>query len=124
MSIYRPLIDEGPTFGSGAASSAAFLHLRRAQPANEPLPGTMKWIARLPRNIRPMALLRTYPRIANALTVAWPDREAFRAYLYDLLIDRRGNRQGFPADVLRELLALRLYFDAHCYPYGYKRDEA
>jgi hypothetical protein len=29
-----------------------------------------------------------------------------------LFIDDRGNRQGFPPDVLRDLLALREYYDS------------
>jgi len=29
----------------------------------------------------------------------------------DLLVDKRGNRQGFPVDVLKELFELRAYYD-------------
>jgi hypothetical protein len=31
--------------------------------------------------------------------------------MFDLLIDRRGGREGFPQDVRSELLRLRTYFD-------------
>jgi hypothetical protein len=31
--------------------------------------------------------------------------------MFDLLIDRRGSRKGFPQDVRSELLRLRTYFD-------------
>jgi hypothetical protein len=48
-----------------------------------------------------------YPRIANRIASAWRDSEAARASLDDLLIDRRGGRQGFPPFVLAELLHLR-----------------
>jgi len=37
----------------------------------------------------------------------WREPDIFRAYLEDLLIDRRGNRQGFPKAIRQELLALR-----------------
>jgi hypothetical protein len=138
VSIYRTL-DDGPTSEvsvqrevirrkgdesgrPGATSSgAAYLHLRKARPATEPFPGTFKWIARLPHDIRPFVLLRRFPRVANSLATAWSDRDAFRNCLYDLLVDKRGNREGFPPDVLVELLALRKYFDDHCYPYGHER---
>jgi hypothetical protein len=36
---------------------------------------------------------------------------SLRRYLDDLLVDKRGNRQGFPLDILRELFALRAYYD-------------
>ena len=42
---------------------------------------------------------------------AWSDPWAFRAYVNELLIDRRGNRKGFPPDVERELVMLRFYHD-------------
>jgi hypothetical protein len=85
---------------------------RKAAPATEPLPVTFKWIARLPREVRPIALLRQFPRVANALATSWPEPEAFRSCLYDLLVDKRGNRKGFPEDVVAELLALRAHFEA------------
>lgn len=125
MSVYRTL-DEGPVseFSTqrvalrrkrpdkpAAAHSAEHKHRRKAAPSSEPLPVTFRWIARLPREVQPLALLRAYPRVANALATSWRDPALFRACLYDLLIDRRGDREGFPADVLAELLALRAWFD-------------
>ncbi len=131
MSIYRT-IDEGPvtdfsvqpvkvkrarhqTCGAAyALSEASHKHLRRANPASDPLPATFKWIARLPRNVRPIELLRQFPRVANALATSWHEPRAFRACLYDLLGDKRGNRRGFPNEVLSELLALQSYVDNSC----------
>ena len=57
------------------------------------------------------ALLAKFPRIGNLLAVLWDDPNSTRRYLDDLLVDKRGNRQGFPLDILRELLALRAYYD-------------
>ena len=85
--------------------------VRKAAPNNQPFPATFKWIASLPREIRPLALLQQFPRIANMLAQSWHDPAAFREYMFDLLIDRRGGRQGFPQDVRSELLRLRAYFD-------------
>ena len=127
MSVYRTL-DEGPqsefsvqrvdvkrkrSASSGAPRGHAHAgpHMRKAAPVEHPLPATFKWIARLPREVRPLALLRKFPRVANTLATGWVDSEAFRNSLYDLLIDRRGSRNGFPPDVLAELLALRTWFD-------------
>jgi hypothetical protein len=95
-------------------SAASCRHLRKAQPSSEPLPGTFNWIARLPRNVRPLQLLREFPRVTNTLAASWHDPLAFRACLYDLLVDKRGNRRGFPDQVFSELLALRAYFENSC----------
>jgi hypothetical protein len=84
---------------------------RKAAPANVPFAGTLKWAAGLPRAVRPIALLGAFPRIANVLAHVWNDPTAFRGYMFELLVDRRGGRQGFPPPVQLELLALRAYFD-------------
>jgi hypothetical protein len=52
-------------------------------------------------------LLQRFPRIANKLARLWGDEKSITDYLDHLLIDRRGKRQGFPPDVLNELLNLR-----------------
>jgi hypothetical protein len=132
MSVYRTL-DEGPVseisvhrqsirrkgndprVASGAPSDR-FAHMRKSNPAAEPLPVTFRWVACLPPAVQPLGLLRRYPRIANALALEWRERNAFRTRLYELLVDRRGDRQGFPPDVQSELLRLREYFDTNCYP--------
>ena len=98
-----------------ATKQAAAEFVRKATPANTPFPATFKWIAGLPREVRPLELLKQFPRIANMLAQAWHDPAAFREYMFDLLIDRRGDRKGFPQDVRSELLKLRAYFD-HIHP--------
>lgn len=85
--------------------------LRQASQFNLPLPTARRWVALLPGEIQPRALLRTYPRIANIMAALWGNRESFEKYLNDLLIDQRGNRQGFPPDVHIELLNLRDYIE-------------
>ena len=86
-------------------------YARRALPANEPFTATFDWLASLPCDVRPLALLQRFPRIANRLANAWNDPADFREYMFDLLIDRRSGRKGFPLDVESELLALRTFFD-------------
>lgn len=83
--------------------------LRRRQPYNELLPATIRWEESLPAELRPLALLKIFPRIANILARAWRDPAEFQISLSDLLVDRRGNRRGFPVEVLQELLTLRDY---------------
>jgi hypothetical protein len=97
--------------GGKSPAQVDYVALRRAVPVSQPVPAAFKWIARLPRGARPRNLLRQYPRIANNLALSWPDRKAFRHCLYDLLVDKRGGRKGFPQPVLQELLALREYFE-------------
>jgi hypothetical protein len=75
------------------------------------LPPTWKWVESLPPNIRPSALLRQYPRIANLVAAAWGDRKSFDTYMDSLLTDKRGNRQGFPPEVLKDLAELRRFYD-------------
>src|SRR6266576_3731303 len=101
-----PTTEDKPAVGDDHAT-----FVRKAAPNNQPFPATFKWIASLPREIRPLALLQQFPRIANMLAQSWHDAAAFREYMFDLLIDRRGCRQGFPEDVRSELLRLRAYFD-------------
>ena len=80
---------------------------RRASQLNLPLPMAQRWVARLPGEIQPRALLQRFPRVANKLAKLWSDRESFADYLNQLLVDRRGARKGFPPVVHNELLNLR-----------------
>jgi len=89
--------------------------LRRLQPLDEPLPATFRWVASLPPEVRPLTLLRQFPRIANGLARAEHDEDGSAGYLEALLNDRRGGRRGFPLAVYTELLTLREFFAGH-YP--------
>ncbi|HXX84262.1 MAG TPA: hypothetical protein VEN29_09790 [Casimicrobiaceae bacterium] len=89
-----------------------YKHLRRAEPACKVLPRTLKWVASLPPNVQPTSLLRHYARIANVIAAAWRHTSSLHSYMDDLLGDKRGARQGFPPEVLRELVALKRYHDS------------
>jgi hypothetical protein len=58
-----------------------------------------------------VALLKTlFPRIHERLVTLWGSGPG-ETYLDGLIMDDRGNRQGFPPDVLRGLLVLqRIHF--------------
>jgi hypothetical protein len=96
----------------GALPKEDYKRLRKAAPASEPLARTLEWSASLPPNVQPTALLRHYARIANVITAVWRDPKSLRSYMDCLCTDGRGNRQGFPPNVLHELLELREYYDS------------
>jgi hypothetical protein len=71
---------------------------------------TVAWVAELPIEVRPLALARRFPRIANSICEMWRRVARCEAYLDALVVDRRGDRSGFPADVAQELTVLRNYY--------------
>ena len=80
--------------------------VRRARPLDHLLPGTQRWAESLPAASTPAHLVRMYPRVANRLAIAWQDPKAVQEVLEDVLVDRRGGRQGFPPSVQHELRRL------------------
>ncbi len=66
----------------------------------------------LPPQMRLSTLRGVYPRLLNGIAAVWHDPQAFEATIDSLVIDRRGGRQGFPFEVLRELTDLREYHQA------------
>jgi len=85
--------------------------LRKARPFDVLLPATQRWAESLPGSAKPYQLMQTFPRIANRIANAWSDEQTCLAVLDDLLIDRRGGRQGFSPFVQAELLHLRALRD-------------
>lgn len=54
----------------------------------------------------PLALETQYERILKKIDELW-DTDEIDAYFSDLILDNRGGRKGFPADVLNDILRLR-----------------
>jgi hypothetical protein len=52
-------------------------------------------------------LARRFPHVLNAISKSWDDPFEVIVLLDEMLIDRRGERRGFPADALAQILALR-----------------
>ena len=103
----------------GSAPMVSFTNPRGRrwpQPFDQPLPITARWVASLPDEVQPLALLQRLPRIANRLARLWEDDEALQIYFDDILVDRRGGRQGFPPDIHHELLVLWEYWKARHAP--------
>ena len=121
MSIYRrtdrvPLNDltiaaETRAPGAQSQNDAEWTKRRTSEPANGLLRPTVNWASVLPADACPKVLLAKFPRIANLIAVLWQDPNSLRRYIDDLLVDKRGNRQGFPQNILRELFALRAHYD-------------
>lgn len=84
--------------------------VRKVRPADYLLPASLNWFKSLPPDVKPMALVEKYARIANLIARHWRDYAACCAYFDELLHDRRGNRKGFPPEVYRELRQLRDYY--------------
>jgi len=50
-----------------------------------------------------------FARVANLIAATWGHAKHFEIYMESLLTDTRGNRKGFPPDVMAELAALEVY---------------
>jgi hypothetical protein len=106
--VTKPL-NEGETI-SPPPAPRDWTTARKARPADTLFPATLRWIDALPEEVRPHALSRAFPRIANMLARLWPNAAAFSDYMNDLLVDRRGGRKGFPLQILADLNRLRAHY--------------
>ena len=70
-----------------------------------------QWLDRLPDGVRPLQLSEHFPRITNQLAACWADVGLIDHLLQELLIDRRGDRQGFREEVVEEIALLYEYHD-------------
>lgn len=67
------------------------------------------WLRRLPRSVHPIQLCRYHPRLANLLAQCWPDVRRTDRVLRELMVDRRGNRQGFGPRIAGEIARLHRF---------------
>jgi hypothetical protein len=104
---------EGPVFES-RAGMVLDVRWRKSNPTNVVLPLAKRWLAGLPQKILPVHLALRYPRIINLIAAEWNDEEMLRATFLELFTDRRGNRQGFPPEITRELMEVRDYSLVDC----------
>src|SRR5258708_5776522 len=68
---------------------------RKAEPLNKLLASTEQWAEALPPELKPVALMAKYPRVANMVAARSKEGSAFHDYLEALFVDRRGGRKGF-----------------------------
>lgn len=69
-----------------------------------------RWLLSIPRRHRPRELAAGFPHVVNRLALLWGKRDLVDLLFDDLLVDRRGGRQGFPRAVTDELLVLHEHF--------------
>jgi hypothetical protein len=88
---------------------ADFIKRRRPAEVRDRLltPVAEAWLARMPREVRPVELARGFPRLANEIADSWSNLDACLKLLGELVVDRRGDRRGFPMRVALELVTLR-----------------
>jgi hypothetical protein len=89
-------------------------HLRRlVGPSDLKLKeATYNWLLTLPTEIWPLWLVKHFPRIANHFAEVWMRPSVCEKLFVELLLDQRGTRKGFPVEVSREIMALKLYFES------------
>lgn len=101
-----------PTVRPGLRPDPAVLGMRRPPtPFDRQLTrlGT-RWLLSIPRRHRPRELAARFPHVVNRLALLWGKRDLVDHFFDDLLVDRRGGRQGFPRPVTDELLVLHEHF--------------
>ncbi len=108
----RRILDTESVSQFGVATAVSPEHWKRLRRAKLPTDraltgGAIDWLVALPPALRPQALSREFPRIANGLAEVWDEPEEFQAALERLLSDGRKGRKGFPVAVRDELVALR-----------------
>ena len=67
-------------------------------------------------SVRPTQLATRFPRIVNKMATIWRRPTQMDQYFEELLIDKRGNRQGFPLGILMELTTLKEYYQTAAFP--------
>jgi hypothetical protein len=68
------------------------------------------WLDRLPEMARAPKLAAAFPRIAERIALFDGEPPFAARYLDQLMIDQRGDRQGFPIEIGRELMRLRSHY--------------
>ncbi len=93
-------------------AEAAFKAMRRAQENGETQLTTeaQALLSSLDEAVRPQELAARYPRIVNQIARQWRTPTLMDKYFQDLLMDTRGNRQGFPLKIVMELSTLREHY--------------
>lgn len=93
-------------------AEAAFKAMRRAAESTDAqlTPEAQAMLSSLDEPVRPKELAARYPRIVNQIARQWRTPTQMDRYFQDLLMDTRGNRQGFPLKIVMELSTLREHY--------------
>jgi hypothetical protein len=82
-----------------------------------------QFIASLDLSVRPIETAKQFPRIVNRIASLWKKPFLMDGYFEDLLIDKRGNRQGFPLRIAGEITALQAHYSTIASPKATKTIE-
>ena len=96
--------DNMPRVGDWSHSRAAPIDDDRVMQSH-----THGWLRGIPNGVHPKQLCRHYPRIANRIAVNWQHLHVVDRLLTDLMVDRRGDRKGFPPRIRQEIERLYGY---------------
>ena len=77
---------------------------------------TAIWLSELPQRLQPRETATRFPHILNRLANLWSSPHACRLYFDDLLMDQRGDRQGFPLRIASEIVGLKDHYDSAVHP--------
>lgn len=89
---------------------------RRSPQSTALAESTTRWMAELPQRLQPQETAARFPRVANRLAALWSLPEQCRQCFDELLLDGRGDRQGFPERVAMELAALKNHYETAVFP--------
>jgi len=92
---------------------------RRHQPGKDDLElsaAGLAWLASIEQPARPIKLAAAFPRIVNRMAKLWKQPQEMDRYFEELLADTRGNRKGFPLNILMELSTLKDFYKAKVFP--------
>jgi hypothetical protein len=76
----------------------------------------VRLLALLNPKLRMPRLPVAFPHIVNRLASVWLRPSEFERYIDELLLDTRGNRLGFPLEIVAELTALREHYQTKLHP--------
>jgi len=88
---------------------------RRAGP-EQLYPQTIEWVRGLPREMRPLHIVKYFPHVANKLYLTWNSPQHFERCMREFMLDSRGGRQGFPPAVASELASLFEHHSTLAFP--------
>jgi hypothetical protein len=81
-----------------------------------PSEATQKLIASMPKDLSLLHLYTDFPHVLNKLSAAWKYPPLFYALMDQYLLDKRGDRQGFPFRVALELSRLSEHYSQFVAP--------
>ena len=74
------------------------------------------WLTNLPDDIRPKLVQEQYPRLVNKMASLWKHPDEFVQYMDELLVDKRGDRSGFPMTIALELATIKDHYEMNVHP--------